>query len=661
MSNGLLDSLVTPPRGVWLRITDSHDVHGGNDDGFNSTYSYLCRADDGWVLFEHEGPGTIVLVRTIGFNTELRIYDDEELIFSAPFNDLYSGKHPSAPAHLVANETIGHGSAWSYVPIRFHKRVRVVAPERLESYHFYNLWVHVYADDSDLDVPDTALLDTELWANPSRVPAFEPKDVCTGSGDIPPYSAVNILDRNTGGTIRWMRLHLPDRSPETLRNLRLRIWWDEQPIHAVYAPIGLFFGAGYPDTEQIAQSKPYRNVFEGTEMHIPLERTPPRSIPIGEGDDGWFYCRFPMPFARSVRAELINVGRKLVGNVRWEFVVDDDVPERFAYFHAYWRTENGTIDNRDYTLVDVRGHGRYVGCVMRMSSRVLSREWNHLVRHYLEGDAHFYIDDAKAFLCGSTGTEEYFNWGWYDVLPKDRVFTFPAHGYTEHSRDIDDHTTMYRFHLTDSVPFYRSLRFDIEHGPIGDTPSYYESVAFTYHNDEPVLVLSDVIAVSNSVRTTNVDGVLWEGHRTLVYEGNDQIIEQKHQAGDVPESWYEIAGIDDVGRVFKGSATYVATVHAENRGIRIRRRSDGEFPRGDRLDGERTRVVPEQCVSVLVDNEHVGEWRMPAHHARRTWLEDEFEIPAQFTAGKDRVTIRLQNKSEIGWNEFRYWIYSYTE
>ncbi|HDS74076.1 MAG TPA: DUF2961 domain-containing protein, partial [Firmicutes bacterium] len=258
-------------------------------------------------------------------------------------------------------------------------------------------------------------------------------------------------------------------------------------------------------------------------------------------------------------------------------------------------------------------------------------------------------------------TEEYFNWGWYDVLPKDRVFTFPVHGYTEHSRDVDDHTTMYRFHLTDSVPFYRSLRFDFEHGPIGDTPANYESVAFTHHRDEPVLVLSDVIAIDNVSRTENVSGAMPRGHRTLVYEGNDQVIEQKRKAGDVPESWYDVGGITDTGRVFTGSATYTVAIHGGNQGIKVRRRSDGEFPSGECPENERSRVVPEQRVRVAIDGAEVGVWLMPAHHARRTWLEDDFEIPARFTAGKDRITIQLKNESDIGWNEYRYWIYSYTE
>jgi NADPH-dependent 7-cyano-7-deazaguanine reductase QueF len=44
------------------------------------------------------------------------------------------------------------------------------------------------------------------------------------------------------------------------------------------------------------------------------------------------------------------------------------------------------------------------------------------------------------------------------------------------------------------------------------------------------------------------------------------------------------------------------------------------------------------------------------------WYDSDFEIPASFTKGKDRVTVEIRyvaspQKNEI--NEFYYWIFSY--
>jgi len=42
------------------------------------------------------------------------------------------------------------------------------------------------------------------------------------------------------------------------------------------------------------------------------------------------------------------------------------------------------------------------------------------------------------------------------------------------------------------------------------------------------------------------------------------------------------------------------------------------------------------------------------------WSDTDFEVPARYTQGKSRVTVRIEFVSaENGvWDEFRYWIYS---
>jgi len=673
-----LDELARLPHGVWLRITDSHDVTGGNNDGFQSLYSYLYRDDDGWVLFDHKGPGCILLVRTIGFVTTLKAFIDDEPTprVSVPFADLYSGRADGFPAHLVCDEERGHGSAWSFVPIPFRTRCRLVAPEKLESYHFFTVWAHVYDAPETAERRDGRLLDRTLWEDPGRPPSAGPGvRALHGTCAVPAFGATPILDRAAGGTVRWLRLRLGDgsRRPDVLEGIRIRAWWDDHPCADVEAPIGLFFAAGLPDEQRIARTEPYRVVFGGQPMDVRLGRTRPRAIPVGELDDGTYYCRFPMPFWKAAHIELANFSAASVEGVEWEIGLDEaTMPLDSGYFRAWYRHEDGTIPHRDYTILDVRGHGTYVGCVMRMSSRMLNRAVGFVQRHYLEGDARLYVDDARAFLSGSTGTEEYFNWGWYDVLPKDEPFAFPTHGYVEHARDIHDHTTMYRFHVADPVPYYRSFRFDIEHGPEGEIPSDYGSVAFHYHRDDAALVLTDALDVSDreSERAHRYGacgdatggaarrGILWEGRRTLVHEGNDQVLDRVARSAR-GESWEAVAGITDDGRAWRLSCEFTVALRPDNRGAKLRRRYDGEWPPGEPEAGARTRVVAPQEAIVSVDGREVGRWYLPGHHARRTWMEDEFEIPAAFTAGKDRVHVRLAAANETGWNEYRYWVFSY--
>jgi hypothetical protein len=42
------------------------------------------------------------------------------------------------------------------------------------------------------------------------------------------------------------------------------------------------------------------------------------------------------------------------------------------------------------------------------------------------------------------------------------------------------------------------------------------------------------------------------------------------------------------------------------------------------------------------------------------WVDSDFEIPAKYTSGKSRITLRIENANgpERLWNEFHYWVFS---
>lgn len=646
-----LDKLPILPKSVWLRITDSHDVHGGNDDGFTSTYSYLYATEEGMVLFDYkDGPGCVKLIRTIGYTRVLKVYidDEEDARIIIPFVEMYSGTHPDFPGFLACDESRGHGSAWSFVPIPFTKSCKIVATDNIESYHFFNIWVHIYSECNK----DT------------RVDGNTHVETLAGTLEAPPFANSLVTVKNGSGVMKALLLKLPEeKKAEALKSLRIRAWWDDNLLPCVDAPIGLFFGAGYSSFEPSDTISFYSVDGVGD---IALGRVATSAIPVGEMDNGYYYCYFPMPFWNRARIQLVNYSPIKFNGIEYKInIAENHYPFHTGYFHALYHREDGTVQDRDYTVSQVRGIGKYVGCVVRMSSRGLDKRLKTVQRMYLEGDARFYIDDSKAFLCGGTGTEEYFNWGWYDVSGKDQVFTFPTHGYVEHVRDIEDHTTMYRFHIIDYIPYYRSFKFMLEHGPEGRNIADYSSVSFHYHRDESALVLLGQLDIGNvesetlyGYRTSNI---VWEGKKALIYEGNDQVID-KYLSKSTGENWYDIAGISDTGRVWKGSCQYVIPIPQINNGLKIRRRYDGEWPHDEELyRNNRTRVVSGQEVTVYVDGEKAGIWYLPPHHARKCWMEDEFEVAAKFTKGKDRITVVLQNQSECGWNEYKYWFFAYKE
>ena len=650
-----LRHLVLLPCRTKLVIADSHDVTGGNNDGFTSAYSYQYRTPEGWVLFGTHQSGTVQLIRTIGFRTALKVFrgDSGEPDLVIPFAEIYSGTHPDFPLPYVGEEESAHGSSWCFVPIPFENGCRIVAPEKEESYHFFNVWAHIYTEDT----PEwEKAADRVLWSSEDETAAASP--ACSGAGSLDAHGRQVLFEQSTPGLVTSIRVRLPEeRRSEVLRDVHLRAFWDGREAPDVDAPLGLFFGVGYPDDEALRRTPSYPLGEGEKSVEIPTGRISPCALPVSEEPDGTLVCRFPMPFD-SARIELVNTSAHSAGPIAWQLSVEP-LPEaepgrKRSRFRAIYRREHGTLPHRDYTVAEVRGHGRYVGCVMRMSSRGLDHGLRTVQRLFLEGDARFYVDDAKSFLCGSTGTEEYFNWGWYDMPPKDEVFAYPTHGYTEHTRDSEDHSTMYRFHVTDSMPYYRSLRFDIEHGPEGEIVADYESVAFFYHSDECALTLCDTVPVGSTAHDYRSDGVVAREALIRVYEGNDQVLARK------ADGWLDVAGISDSVEAISGTAGFAVAVPPENTGLRIRRRYDGAWREESATkEPHGSSVVGEQAARVTVDGEDAGVWHLPPRHARECWMEDEFEVPSRLTRGKARVRVALESVGEVPWNAARYWVYAY--
>ena len=105
----------------------------------------------------------------------------------------------------------------------------------------------------------------------------------------------------------------------------------------------------------------------------------------------------------------------------------------------------------DHRVLDARGVGRFVGCSLLV--RNPSRIW------WGEGDEKLYVDGEAAPSWFGTGTEDYFGYAWCDPTP----FTAPFHAQVRCDGPLNfGFTQLHRTHVLDSVPFQRSLRFDLE-------------------------------------------------------------------------------------------------------------------------------------------------------------------------------------------------------
>jgi hypothetical protein len=141
------------------------------------------------------------------------------------------------------------------------------------------------------------------------------------------------------------------------------------------------------------------------------------------------------------------------------------------YFHARFMETDPPERGKSVKLVEVEGEGHYVGIVL--GNRTRTPGW------FGEGDDIITVDGKLSFV--GTGTEDYFSDAWGFRVHDEPFFGAPAfEGF-----EIGDGLSIYRFHITDPIPFRQSFKFEIEHWPwISEWPNtgrgYYSSLGFWY-------------------------------------------------------------------------------------------------------------------------------------------------------------------------------------
>jgi Protein of unknown function (DUF2961)/HEAT repeats len=246
-----------------------------------------------------------------------------------------------------------------------------------------------------------------------------------------PGETVTLADLQGPGIVTHIWITIAANEYGWPRLLRFRVYYDGSPEPSVDAPLGDFFAVGHG-----------------------FER-PVKSLMIRNSSDGRARNSYwPMPFRKSCRITVTNEGRRRVANVYyhvdWEKV--KELPPETAYFHARYRQElPAPADGKPYLFLDVKGRGFYVGTVLSVVQAEAG--W------FGEGDEHFFVDGEKKASIEGTGSEDYFNDAW-GLHVEDGPYTGVP---VAEGTGLGSRMTGYRWHLTDPVPFTKSLYFEIEH------------------------------------------------------------------------------------------------------------------------------------------------------------------------------------------------------
>ncbi|WP_207591162.1 DUF2961 domain-containing protein [Halomontanus rarus] len=290
--------------------------------------------------------------------------------------------------------------------------------------------------------------------------------------DVPSGATETLAEIDGPGVIRHVWITLPDRTDagdHALRDVVLRMYWDDEDDPSVEVPIGDFFCNGHG------------------------QRCDVNSMPVVVAPSGGFNCYWPMPFREAARVEIENQhpGPLPMFFFQIDYGLVDDLAADTAYFHAQWRRENPTTPTEDYAIVEgIEGRGHYVGTYLA---------WTALEDHWWgEGEVKAYVDGDEEYptICG-TGTEDYVGGAWcFDPPDGDgpKTYSTPFLGYPLFDDGTDAQGRpprhgMYRWHVPDPVRFTEDLRVTVQQ--IGhDGRELFErsddvsSVAYWYQ-DEP--------------------------------------------------------------------------------------------------------------------------------------------------------------------------------
>lgn len=439
----------------------SYDTTWQNDDGFSGKYSFLKRnADSTLVLFDVEGAGVINRIWTptpTEDTLDFFIDQDDRATFSIKFSDLFSGVQFPFVAPLCGNEL---GGFYCYLPVPFSKSCKIIS--RGKKVQFHQIQYRLYPPEADVEsfvLPlnvkaQEALKKIQaLWGKQRKnIQDFYPEKLSVESDqfDLKRHQSVIIFEANQGGRIVGIELEPSVVFEGLQKNVDIRVTWNNERNPAVFCPVADFFGYAFGVSSM-------QSLLLGTQ-------------------DKKSYCYFPMPFDDAAKIELINRSDSSMSVTAKIYHNNEKRSSNEGKFYAYWHKNIDPQKGVSHTLLNVQSKGHYVGTILQ------SQGLRAGMTLFFEGDDSTAIDGK--FRMHGTGSEDYFNGGWYALLDRwDDKMSLPLHGSLDYSLPFA-RTGGYRLFLSDKLSFEKSLYHSIEHGPVGNAfPVDYTSLAF-YYADE---------------------------------------------------------------------------------------------------------------------------------------------------------------------------------
>lgn len=607
------------------------DLPGGpnwfaNDDGFGGepipAFEAVLRPPGAdsvgqYLVADVEGPGAIVRLWTAAIEGTVQMFVDgqDTPVWSGSADDFFHRPLDAYPQvagldRARLGRTLYQRDA-AYAPLPFARHLRVVWTGNIHRVHFYHLEVRRYAAGTSVATfrPEDLATYRETinrviatLADPDAAPPLP------GAGEARPFAvilrpgeAAEALRFDGSGAIERLELKAdaPDRDL-ALRQTVLHIVFDGYPWAQVQAPLGDFFGAA-----------PGVNPYQ--------------SLPFTVRADGAMISRFVMPFERSARIRLENLGAQTVtvtGSARpipyaWDAA-------RSMHFRARWRVDHDLIADpaavQDVPFLMADGEGVYVGTAAILLNPTPiptpGGGW------WGEGDEKVFVDGGRMPALFGTGSEDYFNYSW--SAPD--LFWLPYCGQPRNDGPGNrGFVSDYRFHILDALPFERSIAFYLELYPHERLPGFsYARIG--YHYGRPGLIDDHLAVTPADVRPLRLPEA-WVpaargGARNAVFYQAETLVR-------APRPPLES------GRIYAGGRVLVwrPARPREELHLSVPVDTSGEYRIRfvARLDsnGGRVRLLLDGAPATLASGDSTVDLRLPD----RTVLRDFYLAPALLTAG----------------------------
>lgn len=275
-------------------------------------------------------------------------------------------------------------------------------------------------------------------------------EVGSGRAVLRPGTRVVLVDVEGPAEIARLWLRALSRDRRYLRNLIVEAYWDGADTPCIAAPVGDFFAVG-----------------------------PTPGLPFASSLTGWSHgalvSRFPMPFSRRGRIELVNTGEAEVRELEWQLDLLEGAGGELGRGGLHARFVRARASSHAHEVLALRGQGWYVGTTVSIEGPVdLSAPGE---RFRVDGEDWGRGHSLATYLGGSG-------------FPGAEAWAAPNAGFTQISQE---RLTGYRWHLEAPIPFDDAIH--VELGPVG-TRGELATVAFWYepesHRLPPVSYLSGV-------------------------------------------------------------------------------------------------------------------------------------------------------------------------